>query len=781
MNLLRTTQEGVLGVRAAPERIVLGVRDGCAPSAKPPVRIFLGSEPAQYKAERIFVWSIEQVRDPARVYEIHVMKELAGFNRLGWLTGFTNYRFAIPHFAGGQGRAIYNDVDQVYLRDPAELFDQEMDGHGLLAVAPDGRLDTSVMLLDCARMASLWRLEQAQKRRKNGLIKRAREAGVVGPLAGRWNARDQEYQAGDSGVLHYTTLQKQPWRPFPKRFVYQRNPVADVWLALERAADEAGYQLHDWARPSPYYHDLIERLRRQGNLPKATNRAAIPEDLVTKTGAKSLLRFTLGGGAGRTNGVQVYDPAQSDPPAAPSDGVVCTDGLAALPEAEVAWLVDALFAQARRLLYVEVDERGGPQRPRGQFWWFALFQDCSARHPEVHWRLNLKTAAGALSRDGGPRLDGPPKIWVLDDGKAGHTTQSVGLADALGWPTEIKRLEVTVSKLAGIGCVFTGPLGATRVGTDPARSDPLTPPWPDLVISTGWRPAPTTRWIGQQSRGRTRLVQMDRKGGRVVELFDALVACSYFGLPYHERRVEITAPLNRASPERLAEAAAQWRGLFDGLPGPRIAVLVGGPSRRHVFTPELAQRMGRELSAFAEAAGGSLYAVTSRRTGAAATAALAEGLRPEDRLYRWKDGAGDNPFMGCLALADVLVVTGESESMLSEAASTGKPLYIYPVPDKAPGLWGHVEDWVTVRAFAPKRNRRGTGRPQRGLARLCAKLIGRGIVQPRRDINLLHQILYDQGLARPFGGPLEIWQPEPLHEAHVVAAELRRLLALDTA
>ncbi len=139
------------------------------------------------------------------------------------------------------------------------------------------------------------------------------------------------------------------------------------------------------------------------------------------------------------------------------------------------------------------------------------------------------------------------------------------------------------------------------------------------------------------------------------------------------------------------------------------------------------------------------------------------------------------PFMGCLALADVLVVTGESESMLSEAASSGKPFYIYPVPDKPPGLWGHVEDWVSARAFAPRRNRRGTGRPQRGLARLCAKLIGRGIVQPRRDTNLLHKILYDKGLARPFGKPFEIWHPEPLHEARLVAAELRRLLGLITA
>src|SRR5262249_29464868 len=144
-----------LGVRAQPECVVLGVRDGVSPSCKPPVRIFLGTEPGQYRAERVFCWSIEQVRDPSRVYEIFLMKELTGFDRRGWLTGFTNYRFAVPHFAGGAGRAIYNDADQIYLADPAELFDNDLGPHGFLALSDR---DTAVMLIDCARMATVWTL-----------------------------------------------------------------------------------------------------------------------------------------------------------------------------------------------------------------------------------------------------------------------------------------------------------------------------------------------------------------------------------------------------------------------------------------------------------------------------------------------------------------------------------------------------------------------------------------------------------------------------------------------
>lgn len=122
--------------RNAPEYIVLEPRGDAPRSGKPTVRIFLGTEPAQYRAERIFIWSVERFRDPGRRYEIHLMKELAGFQRRGWTTGFTNHRFAIPHYTGGRGRAIYNDTDQIYLADPGDLFDQDLRGHGFLAVSP---------------------------------------------------------------------------------------------------------------------------------------------------------------------------------------------------------------------------------------------------------------------------------------------------------------------------------------------------------------------------------------------------------------------------------------------------------------------------------------------------------------------------------------------------------------------------------------------------------------------------------------------------------------------
>lgn len=812
---LDTSPAAVPGLRARPERLVLGVRDGVAASAKPPVRIFLGTEPDQYRAERIFVWSIEQVRDPSRVYEIHLMKDLAGFRRLGWLTGFTNYRFAIPHFCDGGGRAIYNDVDQIYLADPAELFDTGMNGHGVLAVAPGKRLDTSVMLIDCARMASVWPIKDAQVRRKNALIARARAvSGLIGELAPEWNARDEEYVAERSKLLHYTALHMQPWQPFPKRFVYQRNPVGRVWFDLKQSADAAGYQIHGFDRPSPFYADLVERMRSLHRRPGAdrppVSGMPLPQAendrlgaLISACGVETVLRYGLGtvpdgepanGGIDAPAGctVHTYDPgspAARERPTERFDAVVCADGLGYLPKADASWVVEELFRAARRLVYAVVredtplpgsaDDVRVPGRRHGLRWWFALFEGCGIRYPDVHWRLVVvpPDRAGreqACAREGGRGLGDAPKVWVLCDGKPGHATQSVGLAEALGWPYEIKNLRFNA--LAGFGNLLTGPLGATRVGVDLARSDPVEPPWPDVVIATGWRPAPLTRWIGRRSRGRTRTVQLGRKGGRIAELFDVVISCAYFRLPPHPRRIETAAPLNRLSPQRLSEEVERWPNLFGDAPSPRVVLVVGGSSRRHILEPGLARRLGEDVRASADAAGGTVFAITSRRTGAAASEALRAGLGEGASIDAWQENRSDNPYLAYLALADAIVVTGDSESMAAEAVASGKPVYIYPIPERRYGLWSHVEEWVAGQAFSHRRNRRGTVRPQRGLQRLCARIIAHGLVQPRRDLTLLHEKLYELGLAKPFGEPLVRSRNAPLWEAGDVAQKVGRAL-----
>jgi hypothetical protein len=233
------------GTRAAPDLYVLEPLPGNTPSTRPPVRIFVGSEPGQRAAERVLIWSIMRRRDPRRTYEIHIMRHLSGFRRGGWSTGFANYRYSVAHFAGCSGRAIYNDVGQVYLSDPAELFDADMGGSGFLAAASRAprawSFDTSVMLIDCARMARFWTLHAAQALSPEQMMDVTAASDLRGELPAQWNARDREYRLGRTKLLNFSDFGAQPWRPYPRQYRYRPEPEGKIWLDLEREADAARF------------------------------------------------------------------------------------------------------------------------------------------------------------------------------------------------------------------------------------------------------------------------------------------------------------------------------------------------------------------------------------------------------------------------------------------------------------------------------------------------------------------------------------------------------------
>ncbi len=785
------------------ERILLAPEPGCTPSDRPAVRIFLGTEPAQYRAERVFLWSIQKVRDPARTYEIHLMRGMAGFRPLGWNTSFTNYRFAIPELAGGHGRAIYNDVDQIYLADPAELFDRDMGDHGFLAVSAT---DTSVMLIDCARMAGVWSVSAARSRRKYRLIDAAQSIpNARGPLEQGWNARDAEYVPGESKLLHYTTLHMQPWHPFPERFYYQPNPQGELWFELEREANQAGFHMRGPDRPSQALRDRMRWSRPTPARPRRPElQHRIGELISHSDDLQGVLEiapnFDGDEAAPGTDRERLLDLAFGEPLRATHDGVVCTEGLDALPEADVPWVVDRLFDRARRFVVLAVRMDKPPPRrriglpPKGTVgrpeWWAWAVRAAAARNPDVHWEIRFTEGepleSGTLKVvQGGAWLgEDPPTVWVLTDHKPGHTTQCVGLAEELGWPYEIRQLSYNL--MAELPLQLAGP---TLRGLTKSAARGIAPPWPDLVIATGRRSSPVAGWIRERSGGATRTVQMGRMGSSLRDELDLAVAPAYAGLYPDSRRIDTVLPLTRVRAQSLDIAAQRWKTRLERGTAPRIALLVGGGSPEHSLTPDVAQRMGYRVAETARSVSGSVFVTTSRRTAPAAADALQTALGDVTaHFHRWvaNQAADENPYMGYLALADVLVATGDSASMLAEAGATGKPLYVMPLPRSARGplgLWRRFVRGVTAaihdRALAQPHNRRGIARPQKGIEHLCARLLAEGWVRPSPDIEKLHESLFENGVARPFDGSCELRRARPYIESAQIAVRVRELMGVD--
>jgi mitochondrial fission protein ELM1 len=312
----------------------------------------------------------------------------------------------------------------------------------------------------------------------------------------------------------------------------------------------------------------------------------------------------------------------------------------------------------------------------------------------------------------------PASCWILSVGHAGLEAQGRGLAQALD-------VEPIVKKVRPVGPWRYVPKG---LWPDPLRllsrkSDQLSPPWPDLLISCGHLGIAFAVAIKRASGGRTRAVHIQNPGRWGRGKVDLSIVPKHDGITGPDIFVS-EAALHPVTPARLAEGASAWRERFADLPRPLLALLIGGSNGRHRLTDGVMRDLAERLVAAMRRHGAGLAVTPSRRTDPATLSILTQAMAGMP-AYVW-DGRGANPYFGMLALADAIVVTEDSVSMATEACATGKPVYI-------------------------------------------AALEGAS-----RRIRAFHDDLRAAGMTRPFTGELAQWRYDRPDDTERAAAEIRR-------
>jgi len=327
----------------------------------------------------------------------------------------------------------------------------------------------------------------------------------------------------------------------------------------------------------------------------------------------------------------------------------------------------------------------------------------------------------------------PPRVWLLASPHSGDNTQLTALADALGWPTEIKRL--AYKPWESLSRIYSR---ASLAAVDRERSDALDAPFPDLVIAGGRPTEAVSFWLRQHGNPGMRLVTIGTPWAR-LGAFDLVITTPQYRRPERPNVVHNFLPLHNVTAEHLDAAGAAWSDRLAHLPEPRIAVLVGGSSGPYLFDAGAAARLGRQASRLAQAPGGSLLVTTSARTSAEATEALASSLDVPSYVFRWRPDAPENPFLAFLALAERIVVTADSVSMMSEACATGKEVMLFDIEEGQRSM--RAEDG---QAGPPPPYWLG-----RSLDATAFRLLMR-FAPPRwsRDLRIVHHNIIGAGLAR---------------------------------
>jgi len=218
-------------------------------------------------------------------------------------------------------------------------------------------------------------------------------------------------------------------------------------------------------------------------------------------------------------------------------------------------------------------------------------------------------------------------------------------------------------------------LPITHPGSPPLPALTTPDEFPDILITCGRRMAGVS--IALKARAQRRRIKLT-----TIHLQDPRLSPNYFDIlivPQHDRvrgdNVIVTkAALNRLNQKSIAAAAAALPANWRQAASPRVAILFGGDNRRYKISDKMAENMIAQLKRYHHASGGTVFLVPSRRCPPALWQKLQAGLSTSNCLVA--DQNQPNPYPGVLALADTLIVTSDSVNMVSEAASTGKPVFV---------------------------------------------------------------------------------------------------------
>lgn len=98
--------------------------------------------------------------------------------------------------------------------------------------------------------------------------------------------------------------------------------------------------------------------------------------------------------------ITCFDPGVPEISSLPDgtfDGVIATDVLEHVPEDDVFWVVNELFAHAEKFVFASIpcylasatlpDGRNAHITLRSPYWWLGVFQSARAQRPEIHFSL----------------------------------------------------------------------------------------------------------------------------------------------------------------------------------------------------------------------------------------------------------------------------------------------------------------------------------------------------------------------------------------------------------
>ncbi len=287
------------------------------------------------------------------------------------------------------------------------------------------------------------------------------------------------------------------------------------------------------------------------------------------------------------------------------------------------------------------------------------------------------------------------KILVLDDGIPGNTVQSLGIAEALNLeysllPVKLKGLSYRIPGRKGSVKIISKLLGLllslklynfSYIILKCSSANPMPEKGFDAVISAGSYLAPINLAISKKFR--TKSICIMTPENISLKEFDLLIVPLHDMTRYPKLKklknvfVTICAP-NRVNEEKL-RIGKQEISNHISIPDSnlKIGIILGGNDQNYFMDRRWVEKLFQVLRFSAPKKNLSYLLTTSRRTPQDVVDFLIE--KTSEPVFVYREFAGISRisnYFGILGICDILLVTEDSVTMISEACSTGKPVIV---------------------------------------------------------------------------------------------------------
>ncbi len=298
------------------------------------------------------------------------------------------------------------------------------------------------------------------------------------------------------------------------------------------------------------------------------------------------------------------------------------------------------------------------------------------------------------------------KIWkyssvrtavILSDGKAGHLRQCETVMKVMqGVKREIRNEIIEVKfkgrlakRLYHVG-LFVG-FNLVKLCVRNETYTALKLAYVDLVVSGGSALAGINLFLAKENLAKSVCVM--KPGLLSVSKFNLVILPGHDRFARKKNTVVTSGALNLVDDKIIQEQSVALKNhIGRDVPGASLGLLIGGDTRRYSLSPEVMRDVLKSVKNSADNFNKNILVATSRRTSPECVALVKEELSNFSRcpfLVIANEKNVSFAVGGILGLAEVVIVSGESISMVSEAASSGKYVVAFRLKSRALGKTRH--------------------------------------------------------------------------------------------